>query len=61
MNKITKFFIVPISCIFFLSACASGVKEADQDVQDIKPGEKSIIQPPSSKAPSQSKIQEKNI
>lgn len=49
-------------CMLFLTACAGSVKEADPGVQDIQPGEQSVIQPPSSQPAQQGRqIEERNI
>lgn len=59
--KLIKFFI--FACLLFLTACAASVKEEDSGtVQDIQPGERSIIQPPSSQpAQPARQIEERNI
>lgn len=57
---------LPLACAVFLYGCAASNPDSGQSnnssVQDITPGQRSIIQPPNAGAPSgQSDIKEKNI
>lgn len=54
-----RIFLV-LACALYLTACASGSVQEDPGVQDIQPGEQSVIQPPSHQAP-ESQVREKNI
>ena len=47
--------------LIFLLACGGPTQREDPGVQDIKPGEKSIIQPPEKSDPLPNRIQERNI
>lgn len=62
-GKINFIRVFIFAGLLFLSACAGSVKEEDPGVQDIQPGEKSVIQPPSpqSPAPQGRQIEERNI
>lgn len=57
----TMLKIAAMLCVTLLTACASGSGSQGNDVQDIKPGEKSIIQPPSVPAPQAPAIEEKAL
>ncbi len=48
-------------CAAFLAACASTPARSTGDVEDIQPGEKSIIQPPAPATAPQSGIEERAI
>lgn len=63
MNGKLKFrYIFIIACMLFFNACASGTPQEDPGVQDIKPGETSVIQPPSSQPVETARpIEERNI
>ncbi len=48
--------------LLLLSACAGGNKQEDPGVEDIQPGDQSVIQSPSYQAPAKGdNIGEKNI
>lgn len=54
-----KFFMLVI-CLFCIASCAA--KQNPDGVQDLKPGEKSVIQPPANQQTMQeSRIQERNL
>lgn len=54
-----KIFMLVV-CLFCLAACAA--KQNPEQVQDLKPGDKSVIQPPVKQQPMQeSRIQEINL
>lgn len=54
--------LVLVGCLFLLSACGGANKQEDSGVQDIQPGDPSIIQPPSARpsAPA-GQVEERNI
>lgn len=54
----TKRVFLVFATVLFLAGCASSTPEEPTGVQDIKPGEKSIIQPPSPNSQQQEKTLE---
>lgn len=54
--------ILAVACVFMLAACGAQKSDpAPGEVQDIQPGDKSIIQPPSSAGSQGTGIEERNI
>lgn len=47
--------------LLFLLACGGPTQRQEPGVQDIKPGEKSVIQPPVKSEPLPNRIQERTI
>lgn len=55
-----KYLITFCACLFLLGGCGSAARD-ESGVQEIKPGEQSVIQPPATTQPAKGGLEEKNI
>lgn len=62
MERLSCVKLVIFAGLLFLSACSASVKDENVGVQDIQPGERSVIQPPSTQPVEPGRqIEERNI
>lgn len=54
--------LVFVASLFLVSACGGANRQDDSGVQDIQPGDQSIIQPPSTRSAAPAgQVEERNI